>query len=377
MEVRMIPIDKIRPAPFQPRETFEKEKIAELAESIKVNDLISPILVRKEGNSYQIIAGERRWRAWHDIGIKEIPAIIREANTLESMELSLIENWQREDLSTPESEKFIYQLWQNGKKAERYKNIPDMARKTGISVTTLGRIISAGDEKHGKNVPWNIKRATARDLQETRVLKEIAPEAREELLKFRVEEPEKLTTVEMREVVKVIKEAPEDRRRGIVKLIAEEKLEPKEVESFVKTLKEAPEDIREKLIKQEITPEEAEEVKIFKQPAQREQFLRERQMIKEEHEKEQEVHKTIRVEQARAVEQGKPMIEKVDTDEIDSDKRMVERYRDVYLKAIVFRSDHIGHMNDDRMKEQCISWVRKTYEHCYKVLVELEEIKTV
>lgn len=193
VEIKMLPIDKIRPAPFQPRETFEKEKIAELAESIKEMDLINPIVVRKEGNSYQIITGERRWRAWHNTGRKEIPAIIREANDMEAMELSLIENWQREDLSEPEKEKFVYQLWKDGSKAGRYKSHADMARKIGINSKTLDVIIAAGMEKEEAKRGASIKKATADDLYTTRTLKEDSPDEREELLKVRVEKPEKLT----------------------------------------------------------------------------------------------------------------------------------------------------------------------------------------
>lgn len=243
MEITMLPIDKIRPAPFQPRELFDKEKIAELTESIKEMDLIAPIVVRKEGNSYQIIAGERRWRAWHNTGKKEIPAIIRETNSFQAMELSLIENWQREDLTSPEKEKFVYQLWKDGNQSGEYKNIPDMAKRTGISTTTLVRMIDAGDEKYAKKASIVIKKASARDLAETRSLQEIAPDVRQDLLKVRVEKPEKLTQDDMIEVVKAVKEAPEETRKDVVKLIAQEKLEPKKVESFVRALKESPPDL--------------------------------------------------------------------------------------------------------------------------------------
>ena len=75
MQVKMIRIDEIRPNPFQPRESFPKEEIQQLAKSIKVFGLLQPIIVRKKGKTYEIIAGERRWRAAHFAGLKEIPAI--------------------------------------------------------------------------------------------------------------------------------------------------------------------------------------------------------------------------------------------------------------------------------------------------------------
>ena len=107
MEFKIIPIDKIRPSPFQPRETFPKEEIEELAESIKGSGLVQPILVRKTGETYEIIAGERRWRAAQFADLREMPVMIKEAGDAEARELSLIENWHRIALKTTEAETFI------------------------------------------------------------------------------------------------------------------------------------------------------------------------------------------------------------------------------------------------------------------------------
>jgi ParB/RepB/Spo0J family partition protein len=380
MEVKMIPIDKIRPAPFQPRELFDKEKISELTESIKEMDLIAPIVVRKEGDTYQIIAGERRWRAWHGTGRKEIPAIIRTSSSFEAMELSLIENWQREDLTEPEREKFVYLLWKDGSKLGRYKSIPEMAKKTGISTTTLGRMIDAGDEKYAKTATVEIKKATARDLAETRPLQEIAPDVRQDLLKVRVEKPEKLTQRSMIEVVKAVKDAPEETRKDVVRLIAEEKLEPKEVETFVRVLKESPPDLKKKLISQEITPAEAEEVKIFKTPEQRGQVLKERQMLRKDTEKDLRRFKEARVKQAEALERGDDVrdhLTRLTPGEVDHSDIILKRYQDTYFKVMTFRSDHIKQIKDPKVKKACIDYVKKTYDTCVKVLTELGEITVV
>jgi ParB/RepB/Spo0J family partition protein len=380
MEVKMIPIDRIRPAQFQPRELFDKEKIAELTESIKEMDLIAPIVVRKEGSTYQIIAGERRWRAWEGTGRKEIPAIIRESNTFEAMELSLIENWQREDLTEPEKEKFIYLLWKDGNKLGRYKSIPEMSRKIGISTTTLGRIIDAGDEKYAKTATIVVKKATAGDLADTRSLQEVAPEVRQDLLKVRMETPERLTRDEMREVVKAVKDAPEETRKSVVKLIANEKLEPKKVETFVKALKESPPDLKEKLIKQEITPEEAQEVRIFKTPEQRKQVLKERSMLRKDTEKDLRRFKTERVKQAEALERGKPVVDhltRLAPGEVDHGEILLNKYQDAYFKVMTFRADHIKQIDDIKVRKACIDYVKKTYDTCVKVLTDLGEITVV
>lgn len=96
----MIPIDSIEINPYQPRNQFEKEELEELAHSIKTLGLIQPITVRKLGTrNYQIISGERRWRASKVAGLKEIPAYIRIADDQSMMEMALVENIQRSDLN--------------------------------------------------------------------------------------------------------------------------------------------------------------------------------------------------------------------------------------------------------------------------------------
>lgn len=98
--VALIPLQQIIANPDQPRNTFEKESLDELALSIKTYGLIQPITIRSFGkNQYQIISGERRFRAAQLEGLKEIPAYIRSANDLEVLQMALVENIQREDLS--------------------------------------------------------------------------------------------------------------------------------------------------------------------------------------------------------------------------------------------------------------------------------------
>lgn len=99
-EIRKIPIDKIIPNRFQPRTIFEEEKIAELARTIHTHGIIQPIVVREfEQDQFEIIAGERRWRAVKQLGWETIPAIINNLNDTETASVALIENLQREELS--------------------------------------------------------------------------------------------------------------------------------------------------------------------------------------------------------------------------------------------------------------------------------------
>ena len=94
-----IDIRKIEPNRNQPRKQFDEDAIEELAESIKQFGVIQPLIVKKKGDYYEIIAGERRWRAAKIAGLKEIPIIVRDISQQEVMEISLIENIQRENLN--------------------------------------------------------------------------------------------------------------------------------------------------------------------------------------------------------------------------------------------------------------------------------------
>ena len=94
-----VSINHIEPGEGQPRQIFDAEKIESLAESIKEHGIIQPLIVTKEGSTYKIIAGERRWRAARIAGLEKVPVIERDATSKEIMELALIENIQREDLN--------------------------------------------------------------------------------------------------------------------------------------------------------------------------------------------------------------------------------------------------------------------------------------
>ncbi len=101
--ISKIAVDDIEPNPKQPRRDFDETALKELAESIKMHDIIQPVTVSKLANGkYRLISGERRWRASKLAGIKEIPAYIRQANDAQLLELALLENLQREDLNAME-----------------------------------------------------------------------------------------------------------------------------------------------------------------------------------------------------------------------------------------------------------------------------------
>ena len=126
--VRKLALDQIRSSPFQPRKDFKAESLNELVDSIREQGIIQPLIVRKVDGHYELIAGERRWRAAKSLGLGEAPAIVREASDQEVLELALIENIQRADLNVIE-EAHAYQ-----RLAEEFTlRQEDIARKVGKS----------------------------------------------------------------------------------------------------------------------------------------------------------------------------------------------------------------------------------------------------
>jgi ParB family chromosome partitioning protein len=95
-------VEEIEPNPNQPRKSFDSNALNELTASIKASGVIQPVIVRRQGASYQLVAGERRWRAARQAGLVRIPAIVREVTDAESLELALVENLLREDLNPME-----------------------------------------------------------------------------------------------------------------------------------------------------------------------------------------------------------------------------------------------------------------------------------
>jgi ParB family chromosome partitioning protein len=95
----LLEVVKIRPNPFQPRRTFVREALDELVASVREHGVLEPLLVRKAEDGYELIAGERRWRAAQEAGLKQVPVVVRDATDLEALEIGLIENLQRADLN--------------------------------------------------------------------------------------------------------------------------------------------------------------------------------------------------------------------------------------------------------------------------------------
>lgn len=128
----LIPLNKIKSNAEQPRKSFDNERIAELAESIKHHGIIQPLILMKENEDYVIIAGERRWRAAKMAGLKEVPAIIMDITEKEVLEVSLIENIQRQDLNPIEEALAYKRLIDEFKLTQE-----ELSKRIGKSRTTI------------------------------------------------------------------------------------------------------------------------------------------------------------------------------------------------------------------------------------------------
>ncbi len=161
-KIKEIEIDLICPNPNQPRKSFEKDKLDELAESIKKYGIIQPIIVKKEDEIYTIIAGERRWRASKIAGLSNIPCIIRDIENKNASEIALIENIQREDLN-PIDEANAYEYIMD-RYAITQEELSGVIGKSRVYVTNTLRLLNLDDYVKEKIISNEISQGHARAI---------------------------------------------------------------------------------------------------------------------------------------------------------------------------------------------------------------------
>ncbi len=160
--VRTLPISSIAPHPGQPRRRFDEAALEELARSIEERGIIQPILVRPHGHDYQIVAGERRWRAAQRARLHEVPVIVREISDSETMELALVENIQREDLNAiEEAEAYHAMIEQFGHTQEQ---LGKLVHKSRSHVSNLLRLLDLPPPVREMLVDGRIEMGHARAL---------------------------------------------------------------------------------------------------------------------------------------------------------------------------------------------------------------------
>ena len=145
-ELRRLPIDLLQRSPYQPRSDFKQESLQELADSIRAQGVVQPIVVRalSKGEKFEIIAGERRWRAAQLAGLHEIPAVVRKLDDQSAMCLALIENIQREDLNPLEQARALSRLMAEFKMT--HDAVADAVGRSRSTVTNLLRLLDLNDK---------------------------------------------------------------------------------------------------------------------------------------------------------------------------------------------------------------------------------------
>jgi ParB family chromosome partitioning protein len=179
-------VDEIRPNPYQPRKDFDEETIKELASSIQEKGIIQPIVVRKGEIAYEIIAGERRWRAAQRVGLTRVPVIIKDVSDREALELTLVENLQREDLNPIEEATAYEQLIEDF--GLTHEDISKRIGKERSTITNQLRLLKLPQEVREALINGEITAGHARailGLQSLSKAKEVLEAIRREKLSVR------------------------------------------------------------------------------------------------------------------------------------------------------------------------------------------------
>ena len=218
-----IKISEIDPNMGQPRKSFNEDELLELAESIKIHGVIQPIILTKRGKRYEIIAGERRWRASKLAGLTKIPAVIREYTDKEIMEVSLIENIQRQDLNPIEEALAFKNLIDEYKMKQ--DDLAERVSKSRSAITNALRLLKLDDK---------VKAMLAEGLISTghaRAILAVEDKNKQQILATRIFD-EKLSVRETEKLVKQILENKESKKEEK----SSEKLIYKKLEDSLKSI---------------------------------------------------------------------------------------------------------------------------------------------
>jgi len=160
--VKELSIDEIDPNPYQPREYFDKDKLKELAASIKKNGVLQPVVVRRKGTRYELVLGERRLRAARMAGLSNIPALVRDVDDSSSLKFALLENLQREDLNPLEEAKGYQRLKTQFGLSDR--EIANILGKDRSTVANTLRLLNLPEEVQTMLADGRISRSHARSI---------------------------------------------------------------------------------------------------------------------------------------------------------------------------------------------------------------------
>lgn len=288
MKLRILKVDEVSPNPLQPRESFDREKLKELADTVSDMGVLQPIVVRPKGSRYEIIAGERRWKASQIAGKKEIPAIVKDVPDEGVMVESLIENVHREDLKPLEQAKAILEVF----KAQETFLFKKGFISTGFVTDELPNKIAAigAKVKVRKRVKVGERSGvhSINDLKEEEKLLEkivkrigLTPARIYEALtllklpKF-IQEEATEKGVGKFQLARIAAIEDEETQEKVFRKVADEDLSYEKTAKLVSTVKKSPDHIKEALLKEEpsITPELAEEILTVEREEEQAEIIR-------------------------------------------------------------------------------------------------------
>lgn len=244
MEYKEIPVEDIEPSPFQVREEFDQEKLKELADSLESTGDIQPVIVREKNNGYQLICGERRWRASKMTELDNLPALVRDTEPENILLESLVENIHREDLTSTERENAVYELWESGE----WDTQEELARKLGKSYNWVNSQITAAVKRRKEKIPIE---ATTRDIIDVGTV--LPKEDRERILEKKVKG--EIEQSDLREFRSLVKKADEETKEQLLQPGVEI-----DIETARAMVEEKKETTEEETVRREPTEEEIEEI---------------------------------------------------------------------------------------------------------------------
>jgi ParB-like chromosome segregation protein Spo0J len=340
-EMLDLPLNLIVPSEDNPREEFDENELKALAGNIKEHGLLEEISVRKVGDKFEIVDGERRWRAVTILGWDIIRAKVYGITAFEAQNIRLSVLFMRKGVKDASLEKRIYAQYKAGRAngefkggCEKDKGYEAMTKATGIAPTVIKQYVTAAQEREDHRSMDFPEEATHIDLFETRALEKDAPAARDELLKQRVEK--KATVSDIRQRIKAIKDVPEE----LILPIA----------------------------KGEITPETARKLADVKDPQMREQLIAERLAIKEELTLEEEEHDK-EIEEVKVGKQKTARQIKADVSMLEHNNVIESNLYDLHVDALAgIRADHINSVTDLHQRARCWEYVRRIQVLCDRAL---------
>ncbi|MFZ5816195.1 MAG: ParB/RepB/Spo0J family partition protein [Bacillota bacterium] len=200
-----IEISQVKPNPNQPRKEFDQVRLEELAASVKEHGIVQPIVVRQKGDGYEIVAGERRWRAAKMAGLKKVPALVREFSEAETMEIALIENLQREDLNPLEEAEAYRVLMETFKLTQ--EQLADRLGKSRPQIANTLRLLQLSEAARQQ------VRSGRLSMGHAKVLLGVADRRRQEELALRAVEE----GLSVRQVEELTREVAPARKGGVRK----------------------------------------------------------------------------------------------------------------------------------------------------------------